>query len=199
MALLLGVNPPKGIVTQERIYGKRRNSDVDKMQNKRLSVDRHNTGVGKVGTTMGKNSPPANAQTNKANTPVVKQESKGSTDDVPQSALNYRNSMYHRGRWYTLPSNEGSSEATRCSKCMKGFNNRETFLLHNCSKLAKNYTCAYCDRACTTLTELGEHMENHVNERPFKCGFCPRSFNNSIALDLHVRTHVRHVGDKSRA
>ena len=145
----------------------------------------------------------------KPGTPVVKQEPNGTTtDDIPRSAINYRNSMYHRGRWYTLSKNEGSSVGgPQCSKCMKSFTNREAFLLHNCSKEIKNYTCAYCDHTCATLTELGEHMENHVNERPFQCDYCPRTFNNAISLNLHVRIHSRHVtpkillsytGDKSR-
>jgi hypothetical protein len=172
-------------------------------------VDKDSTTVSKASTAMDKGSAPVSTHMDKSSTPVVKHEPNSSTEDIPSSAMNYRNSMYHRGRWYTLPNNEGSSEqATHCSKCMKGFNNRETFLLHNCSKPIKNYTCAYCDRMCATLTELGKHMEDHVNERPFKCGYCPRSFNNAIALNLHVRIHGRHVspkillsqvGDKSRA
>ena len=158
---------------------------------------------------MDKCSTPVSTSMDKVSTPVVKQEAhNGTTEDVPRCAINYRNSMYHRGRWYKLPNNEGPSEGSAyCSKCAKGFNNRETFLLHNCSKSSKNYTCAYCDCVCTTLTELGKHMEDHMNERPFKCCYCPRSFNNSGALNIHVRIHGRRVtpkilltqpGDKSR-
>jgi hypothetical protein len=189
-----GVNPPKGIVTQERSYGKRRNSDTDLPKVKRTMVDKEST---PVRTTMDKSSAPLSTSMDKTSTAVIKKEPNSTRESIPSSALNYRNSMYHRGRWYTLPNNEGSSESlTHCTKCMKGFNNRETFLLHSCSKPTKNYTCAYCDRTCATLTELGKHMEDHVNERPFKCGYCPRSFNNAIALNLHVRIHGRHVSPK---
>ena len=184
-------------MTQERSYGKRRNSDTDPQKVKRTMVDKDCTTISKAGTAIDKACTPVSTPMDKASTPVVKHEPKGTTEDIPSSAINYRNSMYHRGRWYALPNNEGSSEAaTHCSKCMKGFNNRETFLLHNCSKPAKNYTCAYCDRMCATLIELGKHMEDHVNERPFKCSYCPRSFNNAIALNLHVRIHGRHVSPK---
>ena len=188
------MNPPKGIVTHERTYGKRRNSNTELPKVKRTITDKDSA---IMSTTVDKMSAPVSTPMDKASTPVVKQEPNGTAENIPSSALNYRNSMYHRGRWYTLTDNEGSSElTTHGTKCMKAFNNRETFSSHNCSKPTKNYTCAYCDRTCTTLTELGKHMEDHVNDRPFKCGYCPRSFNNAIALNLHVRIHGRHVSPK---
>ena len=172
-------------------------------------ADKDSTTVSKASEVMDNCSTSVSTSMDKANTSVIKQEpNNGTTEDIPRCAINYRNSMYHRGRWYTLPNNDGLSEgSTYCSKCARGFNNRETFLLHNCSKTSKNYTCPYCDCTCTTLTELGKHMEDHVNERPFKCSYCPRSFNTSSALNIHIRIHGRHVapkillsqtGDKSR-
>lgn len=125
---------------------------------------------------------------------------------TPQTAISYRNSMYHRGRWYTINNEETSkrgqaTETTRttmdlkerCNKCLNSFPNRAMMLEHNCVKAetCRNYTCAYCDRTCSNLNELGKHMEDHVNERPYRCGYCSCSFNNGAALNQHVRIHSR--------
>lgn len=141
---------------------------------------------------------PVSTPMDRVSTSVIKHECKDTIDEIPNSAINYRNSMYHRGRWYTLPSSEGSSEPNKhCSKCMRGFTNRETFLLHNCSKPIKNYTCAYCDCMCTSLTDLAKHMEEHVKDRPFNCTYCSRSFNNAVEFNLHMRIHSHHVSPKN--
>ena len=187
---IAGVNPPKGIVTQERTYGKRRLSEPEPQRPKRIAV--HGESPTMVKQERRENSPP-------------KQILQGNN---PQTAFSYRNSMYHRGRWYTITNDEQKCKAIEtmktvmdpkehCNKCSNSFHNRTSLSEHRCIKLtSRNYTCVYCDLSCDSLTELGKHMEDHVNERPYRCGYCSCSFNNGAALNQHVRIHAREYSTK---
>lgn len=125
---------------------------------------------------------------------LVKEELPTTTsEETPSLAFKYRNSMYHRGRWYSLPSKEGLYKGYKnCPKSIKGYKNHEGLSLNVCSKHKQSFG-TQCDQECKTLYELSNHKEEDAREGQYKCKQCCMTFRSNVALCLHTRIHGHHV------
>ncbi|XP_078580783.1 uncharacterized protein LOC144864504 [Branchiostoma floridae x Branchiostoma japonicum] len=51
--------------------------------------------------------------------------------------------------------------------------------------------CDVCGQVFSELQELQQHMNVHIELKPFKCNLCSRTFPHGATLEAHVKAHYR--------
>ncbi|KAH9372836.1 hypothetical protein HPB48_022776 [Haemaphysalis longicornis] len=94
---------------------------------------------------------------------------------------------------------QGRQFTLSCDQCHLSFKFQSSLTAHkmtahgnSASKDGKSFTCEICQRSCTTMLALSEHIRTHTGERPYVCGECGAAFSQPGTLRDHaVRKHSR--------
>ncbi|XP_055891595.1 zinc finger protein 423-like isoform X3 [Biomphalaria glabrata] len=91
-----------------------------------------------------------------------------------------------------------SSNSIRCSLCSQTFNSATAMQQHfftahrikeDDSKKKKNFTCVVCEKECSTLSALQNHILSHRTGGSLPCSVCKKTFTSQRYLSLHMRVH----------
>ena len=55
----------------------------------------------------------------------------------------------------------------------------------------KPYTCTYCDKAFTQLTDTIRHERIHTGEKPYTCMYCDKAFSQISDKTRHEKRKHR--------
>ncbi|CAH3141624.1 unnamed protein product [Porites lobata] len=176
-----GVHPPRDLVAQERSRAR-----AEKNESFESAVRRNFTD---------------HAPAQRGRPPLRRTESEPIKPDNDHGVLREdRRPTSYRGRGYGYKQQTRTSSrfdpaddfTWRCNQCFKAFTNREQLEVHQCNGISsgKNLTCTQCSQSFAHPFEYRNHMETHVNERPFRCGYCASAFASAALLNQHVRVHM---------
>ncbi|XP_005096459.2 zinc finger protein 423 [Aplysia californica] len=96
------------------------------------------------------------------------------------------------------------SPAIRCSLCSETFNSalamqQHFFTVHSSAeehRKKKSFKCMMCDKECSTLSALQNHILSHRAGSSLPCDICKKTFTSQRYLNLHMRVHKQ--GDKKK-
>ncbi|XP_031631979.1 zinc finger protein 182-like, partial [Contarinia nasturtii] len=80
----------------------------------------------------------------------------------------------------------------RCSKCHRGFVQKDEQKLHE-EKCNRNvYECYICGKFVGSHKKnLEQHMRVHTGNRPFHCQHCSKQFTQKSHLNVHMKSHTK--------
>ncbi|RUS75432.1 hypothetical protein EGW08_016811, partial [Elysia chlorotica] len=94
----------------------------------------------------------------------------------------------------------------RCSMCAETFSSATSmqehfFAVHSDpghSRKKKNFKCMMCEKECSTLSALQNHILSHRTGGSLPCSICKRTFTSQRYLNLHMRVHKTEDTDNSK-
>ena len=194
----IGVQPPRDLVAQDRARAREKPESSD-LPAKRVQVE-HNSSDVFTHSPPQRGRPPLRRTETESQRKTDIENSLKFFEEQQKQAAQTRRPLSYRGRGRGRGTHFSSQRVTdaaddftwRCNKCFKAFSNREQLEVHHCNgqSSGKNYTCPHCNQTFSHPVEFRNHVESHVNERPFRCGYCASAFTSATLLNQHVRVHM---------
>ncbi|XP_078147351.1 uncharacterized protein LOC139911630 [Centroberyx gerrardi] len=85
---------------------------------------------------------------------------------------------------------EGAEPRYTCRFCDRTFTGVTQLRIHQRSHTPRSFQCEQCHKAFGTLAGLQAHRASHSAERRFLCSHCGKRFRTRDGLEGHLRTHT---------